>query len=74
MQLYRSQLLELESHLSAVGREHSMSPQSQSSASHLDTLVGELRYMYTANCFYPEVCIRSVFYVMRSHVLGVYGL
>ena len=33
MELYRNQLLELESHLSAVGRDHSMSPQSQSSLS-----------------------------------------
>ncbi|CAI8011150.1 Nucleoporin p58/p45 [Geodia barretti] len=30
MELYRNQLVELESHLSAVGRDHSVSPQSES--------------------------------------------
>ena len=33
MELYRNQLIELESHLSAVSRDHSMSPQSMPSPS-----------------------------------------
>ena len=68
MELYRNQLLELESHLSAVGRDRSMSPQSQSYLSlNLPLLPPSLFFVFSPSGFElkdvsPLVQIWWIFY------------